>query len=347
MISSRAPAGLIATTSGSSGQPVAVMRGHLSWAYAHANTIRGWRWHGIDVGDRYAYFWGLPLDEKTRRQGLQKDLFFNRVRLSAFGIDRNTAADFYRRLLRHPARWAFGYPSAMTAFTEEVAAAGLDGRRLRWRAAVTSAEVLRDHQRDRIADVFGCPVVDSYGCAEIGGAGFECVHRSMHVPTEIVVLDLVPTEDGRREILLTDLHNLHQPVIRYQVGDFVATPMTTGCPCGRQLPVLPRIEGRAGDVLVLPDGRRVNGLLPYYVFRPYAKSGFVREYQFVQFPSGRIELRLIPGAAWNPDLLGKLRAEMLETLGFDPEIRAVERIQRMGRAKHRDFVRAADLGESE
>jgi phenylacetate-CoA ligase len=136
-------------------------------------------------------------------------------------------------------------------------------------------------------------------------------------------------------------------VIRYRIGDFVAPAPKERCACNRQLPVLGKIEGRAGDFLTLPDGRRVNGLLPYYVFRPYAKGGKVREYQFVEFPSGRIELRVIPGPAWNPDVMSGLSAEMRTALGFDPDLRIVEKIQRMGRAKHRDFVKAEDLGERE
>jgi len=51
--SSRAPRGLKATTSGSSGTPIAVLRSHASWAHAHANVFRGWHWHGLEVGDQH------------------------------------------------------------------------------------------------------------------------------------------------------------------------------------------------------------------------------------------------------------------------------------------------------
>ncbi len=347
MTSSRAPRGLKAATSGSSGTPVAVVRSHHSWAHAHANVIRGWHWHGIEVGERYGYFWGVPLAEADRRVAERKDRFFNRERVSAFTLDPERARAAHARLLARGTRWAFGYPSALTLFAEEVLAQRLDGRALRWKAVVTTAEVLHPHQRERIHDVFGCAVVDSYGCAEAGVAGFECERGGMHVPVESVVVDIVATSDGLEEVLLTDLHNLSQPLIRYRVGDLVErAPAGERCECGRGLPLLGRVGGRAGDTLELPDGRRVNANLPSYIFKQHGKAGTVREYQFVQFPAGRVELRVTAGPAWREATRDELRAQVREVLGIEASVVLVERFERRGRGKHRDYVRAEDLGEA-
>jgi len=345
LTSTRAPRGGVkATTSGSSGTPVAVRRGHLSWAHAHANVFRGWRWHGLDIGDPYAYFWGLALDEAGRRQARLRDLFFNRRRFSAFETDPARARDFYDELRRRPARFGFGYPSAVMQFTEQVLAQGLDGRALSWRAIVTTAEVLRPHQRERLGETFGCRVVDSYGCAEVGVTGFECEAGGMHVPVESVVVDLEPAGDGLCEVLLTDLHNLVQPVIRYRIGDLVK-PAAGACPCGRALPLLGALQGRAGEAITLPDGRRVSGLLPYYIFRHHAKSGKVREYQFVEFPGGRLELRVTAGPGWSEAVAREIEAEVSRGLGLPVAVREMPRFERRGRGKHRDWVRAAEIGE--
>ncbi len=344
--STRAPAGqVVAATSGSSGTPVAIARGHLSWAHAHANVFRGWRWHGLDVGDPYAYFWGLALDQSGRRQAALRDALFNRRRFSAFETDPERARAFHATLRRAPARFAFGYPSAVGRFAEFVRDLGLDGRALGWRAIVTTAEVLSPERRERLAETFGCRVADSYGCAEAGVAGFECERGGMHVPVESVVVDLEPAGDGLCTILLTDLHNLVQPLVRYRVGDLVR-PADGPCPCGRALPLLGTLQGRAGDAIHLPDGRTVSGLLPYYLFRHHAKSGAVREYQFVQFPGGRIELRVTAGAGWSDARAREIAAEVSRGLGIAVEVKVVERFERRGRGKHRDWVRAEDLGET-
>lgn len=348
------PAGLKAATSGSSGTPVAIERAHLSWAHAHAQVFRGWRWYGLDCGDRHAYFWGVPLADADRQTAARKDRFFNRIRCSAFTLDAAHAREFFARLGRDSTRFAFGYPSAITQFAEEVLAQKLDGRALGWRAVITSAEVLHEHQRERIAAAFGCPVVDSYGCAEVGVAGFEHPEGGMRVPVESVCVDHAPAGEGMYELLLTDLHNYRMPVLRYRVGDLVEPagepaaadfwPLPAGARCA--LPLLGRVSGRAGDTLTLPDGRRINANQPSYIFKSHGRDGRVREYQFVQFPAGRVELRILAGPAWAPEWLGRLAAEVREVLGIDVEVKLVERFERRGRGKHRDFVRAEDLGEA-
>lgn len=345
LVSSQAPAGLKATTSGSSGTPVAVLRDHRSWGHAHGNLIRGWHWHGIEVGDPYAYFWGLALDASGRRQAGLRDWFFHRQRLSAFEITPARAKAFFEQIRRRPTVWGMGYPSAITNFADEVLAQKLDGRSLGWKAAITTAEVLRPHQRERLQQAFGCTVVDSYGCAEIGVTGFGCEAGSMHVPIESVVVDTVPTDDGRFEVLLTDLFNYSQPVIRYRIGDMVEAPPEGACVCGRALPRLGALQGRAGDFIQLPDGRVINGLLPYYIFRHHAKSGKVREYQFVEFSNGTIELRVLPGSEWTEAARGEIEHEVGQGMGLPVKLRTVERIARVGRGKHRDFMKAKDLGE--
>jgi phenylacetate-CoA ligase len=355
--------GLIAATSGSSGQPVTVDRSHASWAYAHAAMFRGWGWQGLRAGDRHAYFWGVPLDPAAARTARRKDRLFNRERLNAFRIDAGSSRAFFERMRRHSARFALGYPSALAAFAREIREAGLDGRALGWRAALTTAEVLHDHQRELLEETFGARVADAYGCAEVGMAGVECESGGMHVPVEAVVVDQAPVESGAAagamatdaaplrtaegdaaELLLTDLANRNQPIIRYRVGDLVEPVHPAACcPCGRFLPLLGRVSGRAGDTLILPDGRRVNANLPSYIFKHHARQGTVHEYQFVQEPSGRVELRVVRGPNWSDSINESLASEVRSVLGLEVVLRPVDRIPRRGRAKHRDFVRSEDL----
>jgi phenylacetate-CoA ligase len=354
LMSSRAPGGIPAATSGSSGTPIAIERGHMSWAHAHANIFRAWRWWGVDCGVRHAYFWGVPLDEEHQRIAERKDAFFNRVRCSAFTLDAANARAFHARLLRDRTRFALGYPSALAQFAEEVQAQRLDGRALGWKVVFATAEMLRESQRERIAETFGCPVADGYGCAEIGVAGFEHPEGGMRIPVESVVVDYERTEEGAWSVLLTDLNNFRMPVLRYRVGDLVephgdpgaedSWPLPDGARC--MLPLLGNMQGRAGDTLVLPDGRRLNANQPSYIFKSHGREGRVREYQFVQFPSGRIELRIVTGPAWSEAWRPRLRDEVAQVLGTAVEVIEVPRIERRGRGKHRDFVRAEDLGEA-
>ena len=201
--------------------------------------------------------------------------------------------------------------------------------------------------RERVERILGCRVADNYGCAETGDAGIECEQGGMHVPVESVAVDPMPAPDGPPEMLLTDLFNFAQPMIRYRVGDLLepAAEHAT-CACGRGLPLLGSPIGRAGDNLTLPDGRQVNCHTTTYLFKRHGKSGAVREYQFVQFPEGRIELRIHPGPAWSDQVQHELEGEARAAFGWPIAIRLVERFERRGRGKHRDFVKAEDLGEA-
>jgi phenylacetate-CoA ligase len=333
------------STSGSSGTPTAVLRSQRSWAHHHANVFRGWDWFGLRVGDRYGYVWGLALDSEGRRQAAIKDMLFNRERCSAFSLDAARARAYFERLRAHPVTFLYAYPSAVTQLADEIAAQGLDARALRLKAVVTTAEVLHDEQRERVSGIFGCPVVDSYGCAEVGVCGIACEHGRLHTPLESVVVETMPAENGGTELLLTDLHNRVQPIIRYRIGDLME-PGPADCACGRSLPALGRVLGRAGETLTLPGGRRVNANLPSYIFKHHGKAGTIREYQFVQFPDERVELRLRPGPVWTEGVRHELAGEVRDALGIEVEIRIVERMNRVGRGKHRDYVRAADIGEA-
>jgi phenylacetate-CoA ligase len=343
LLSSRPQRGLLSPTSGSTGLPTQVYRSHRSWAHGHANKFRQWRWFGVEAGERYAYFWGLAHDDAGRREASVKDLIFNRDRCSAFAMSPAYAGGFYERLRAHPATYAYGYPSTIVQFADEIALAGLDGPALGWKGVFTTAELLLPEWRERIESTFGCRVGDNYGCAECCDPGIECERGSMHATIESTVVDTAPLPQGHPELVLTDLHNYSQPLIRYRVGDMVEPPTETACACGRGLPLLGRPIGRSGDNLVLPDGRQLNCHTTTYLFKHHGKAGHVREYQFVQHAGGRIELRIHPGPTWSDEIKEQLAREAREAFGTPIEISTVERFERRGRGKHRDFVRAEDL----
>ncbi|MBR7518835.1 hypothetical protein KC217_24550, partial [Mycobacterium tuberculosis] len=74
--------------------------------------------------------------------------------------------------------------------------------------------------------------------------------------------------------------------IRYAVGDraeWAAEP----CPCGRHLPVLKRVAGRARDLFRFADGHSVWPFVPFVEVRRFIE---MRQMQVVQTARDRIEL---------------------------------------------------------
>ena len=48
-------------------------------------------------------------------------------------------------------------------------------------------------------------------------------------------------------MLVTNLANYAQPIIRYEIGDMI-TMATEPCGCGSNLPLIDHVEGRDSDV---------------------------------------------------------------------------------------------------
>ncbi|WP_307037464.1 hypothetical protein [Arthrobacter sp. B3I4] len=98
-------------------------------------------------------------------------------------------------------------------------------------------------------------------------------------------------------MLLTNLANLVQPLIRYDLGDSVIAKADP-CPCGNPLPAI-HVAGRHDDVLRLEDaGGAAVRVLPLALTAPVDGAPGVYRFQLVQSGPAtlRVRLELEPGA---------------------------------------------------
>lgn len=154
-----------------------------------------------------------------------------------------------------------GYPSALELLSEEQSAGRLD---LKPVMVELSGESLSQDASARISTAFGCPVRNLYAASECQSMAFSCDYGWLHVNSDWTILepvdeDLRPTPPGEfsHTVLLTNLANWIQPIIRYDLGDSLQV-RPGPCPCGCVLPAI-RVAGRQDDVLRLEgaDGRTV------------------------------------------------------------------------------------------
>ncbi|MCV7153772.1 phenylacetate--CoA ligase family protein [Mycobacterium pyrenivorans] len=148
-----------------------------------------------------------------------------------------------------------GYPSALDLLARQQLAGRLHIRPFFVSAA---GETLTDEARQRISAAFGCRVSNYYGSSEAIGLTFECAAHRMHLNSDWYIVEPIdadgrPTPPGQMSdgVLITNLANRIQPIIRYQMGDRIAISPTP-CPCGSPFPQI-SVEGRTGDVLVFPS----------------------------------------------------------------------------------------------
>src|SRR5207302_1358172 len=136
------------------------------------------------------------------------------------------------------------------------------------RVAITSAEPLREWERETIAAAFGCPVRETYGMSETVAWASECERGTLHLWPEVGLIEVLA--DGRvtapgefGEFICTGLLNADFPLIRCRLGDAGRlAPSGALCACGRTLPALAAVHGRlraVGWALPAPDRSVVAG----------------------------------------------------------------------------------------
>jgi phenylacetate-coenzyme A ligase PaaK-like adenylate-forming protein len=104
-------------------------------------------------------------------------------------------------------------------------------------------------------------------------------------------------------VLITNLANLAQPMIRYEIGD-VVTMADTPCRCGSRLPRVARVGGRAADVFWIGEGHRRRQMVNMVLSHAFEYLRDVREWQAVQVAPDRIVVRLEPLPGASLDLVG-------------------------------------------
>ena len=186
----------------------------------------------------------------------------------------------------------------------------------------SGGEYLAPAAQTEIERAFGCPIANQYGTSECMSIAFGCDAGWLHVNADWVVLEPVdhdyrPTPPGRpsHSVLLTNLSNRVQPIIRYDLGDSILVKPEP-CACGNPLPAI-RVEGRRDDIVALSarDGSVVR-LLPLALSTVVEEATGVHRFQIVQDAPDRLRLRLevvdagARKAAWR-DAAAALRGYLL------------------------------------
>ncbi|HMO36156.1 MAG TPA: hypothetical protein PKA06_08940, partial [Gemmatales bacterium] len=200
-------------------------------------------------------------------------------------------------------------PNIITAYAhvlENLARAELQGR-LHLRKAqclqhVTSiSEPISDMARDYINRAWGVPIANHYAMGECLGLTLGCPQGyGAHLNPDLAILEVVdrhyrPVEAGKPgdKVLVTNLLNLTQPLIRYEVDD-VITMSPTPCPCGNALPLISDIAGRSNDRLWYRRGNHYQEVAMFLFKKMAAGNPAVAEFQVHQPERNRFILRVEP-----------------------------------------------------
>ena len=266
---------IIRRTTGTTGKPVTVYVDKESLAWQLATRYHFYKWYGIEPGDREARFWGRPLKGYSFKV---QDYLLNRRRFSFININKFDLLKEYDRFVKFKPDYLYGYSSLILSAAQFISSENLS-LVTPLKAVICTAECISKHQKQYIENIFGCPVIEEYGCSEVDIIAFECPSRKLHVATFSKILEATLSN----EALVTDLDNLLMPLIRYNLGDTIELS-DQKCSCGRNLPFLNKVGGRTIEQLVrLDNGGSFHAVAFAYMLEDLAEKGYVlKQFKIIQ-----------------------------------------------------------------
>ncbi len=305
-------------TGGSSGEPLIFFIGNQRVSHDVAAKWRATRWWDVDIGDAEIVVWGSPIELTAQdRVRALRDKLLRTELLPAFEMSAAKLDGFVARIRERRPKMLFGYPSALSHIARHAEKRGLRMDELGIKVAFCTSEKLYDHQRESIERIFGCPVANGYGSRDAGFIAHQCPSGGMHLTAEDIIVEIVdaagrvlaPGETG--EIVVTHLATGDFPFIRYRTGD-VAIMDTAACACGRGLPMLKEIQGRATDFVVARDGTVMHGLALIYILRDLPQ---VAGFKIMQESLELTRVRVVPGPGFDADTMRHIQRGLAARLG--------------------------------
>ncbi|MDP1853773.1 MAG: hypothetical protein Q8L26_06200 [Candidatus Omnitrophota bacterium] len=260
-------------SSGSSGMPITVYKDENALAWQMAAKWRGRRWNGIDIGDRILQLCGEDKD-RTYLDAIEDRLVDNKTFFVAQEITKETIKKYLGLYHRIKPDLIYGYAHSIYEFAYLIKQGKLMVKH-QPKVIICTSEVLWEHQKNLIEQVFGVKVKNEYGCKEFHLIAFECTYGNMHIAQENLIVEFLnnglPAGEGEiADIVITDLTNYEMPLIRYKLGDRGSFKNTT-CPCGRNLAIMDIKIGRDADMVKIenninfhPDIFSIPHKMPYY-----------------------------------------------------------------------------------
>ena len=200
------------------------------------------------------------------------------------------------------------YPTVLALLAEEQRAGRLH---IHPTTLWAGGECLTPMARTEIERVFRYSIIDEYGASECLSIAYGCREGWLHVNADWTILEpvnrnyeRVPPGETSHTVLLTNLANRVQPVIRYDLGDSIILKPER-CACGSSLPAI-QVEGRHDDVLELcaQNGVKVR-LLPMALSTVVEEASGVHRFQIVQSGPHWLKLRLDTNGNANRKAMGQ------------------------------------------
>ena len=340
-----------ATTGGTTGEPFGFYLDDSSYETEWAFLLAQWRRVGYTLGHRKITLRGKVIDAAERGIYWEENPIYNELYLSSYHLTGENFPRYLEAIRRFAPTYIHGYPSAVSLLAEEFQKhpGSLDG--LDFEAVLAGSERIFPEQRRLMEEAFDCRVYSWYGQTEKVILAGECEEAEIYHAfpqygvTEVLDPDGNPCPAGTvGELVGTGFMCRYMPLIRYRTGDRGALADRFCDRCGRQYPIVEKLEGRVQDLVVTSDGRLIpiTGLVFGAHLDEYAE---IRKLQLVQDEPGRVTVRVAPerkfGAAERENIIREYRR--ISGGGLEVDVEIVDDIPTTAAGKHRYLVQNVDV----
>jgi phenylacetate-CoA ligase len=196
--------------------------------------------------------------------------------------------------------------------------------------------------RESVRSAWGIEASEFWGCSE-GTYAFPCgVGEGMHIADDLVILEpadadgnVVPYGQPAERMLLTNLFNLTQPLIRYDLADAV-TMTDEPCPCGCAHRRITSVNGRINGVFEYEGG----AVVPRAAFEQTVVATPGVANFFIDQTQCGVDVSVVTDGSSD---LQHLRMELIDVLRrhggpeSDVVVQEVNSIDRLSRGKSKQF----------
>jgi phenylacetate-CoA ligase len=229
-----------------------------------AIQLMWWMWAGYVPGIKTIQ---LGVGKNRSIEKRLKDNFLNIDYHPAFGQSESEILSKISQYKDSHIGFLAGYASSLYLYALVAEKYQLN---ISFKGAISWGDKLFDHYSEKLNQVFGCQVNNTYGSSEGFYIAGQCPFGNLHVTTSHIYLEIL--DENLNEVKPGDIGNVyvsrldakHFPLIRYKIGDLAAIkPAEYECPCGRKSLIIDRIVGRDTDLIKYTGGYLTVQILVY------------------------------------------------------------------------------------
>ncbi len=312
-------------TGGSTGQPLIVYKSNN----VHYEVLA---WRGIGYYGVYPYMnegivhRRVPSSFKSRLINLMLWWPTKRAYLNATLISDNDLERFSRQLNSKKIRWIVGYCGALEHLADYIIRRNIQIKYLNlvWSTSSPLTEIVRK----KFEKAFRCPIMDQYGCCEMGNIAMQRPGEDcLAINSDYVHVDILNPVDGFGDICITDINTFDFPLIKYRLGDKSRILKDfDNSPDG--FPRMAFVKGRTSDTIYISESKFIDGSYLTTICDKYHE--YISCYQIYQHADMSIDFNVVPlnFDDRNLEAINRITSDLKSLVGTDVELKTniVEKI---------------------